>query len=120
MSEEIKIKTYDEWLKYYENATKEDIIYDLTKDVEYFADAVKDIKELQQELTKYKERNEKAVIREPFHHVMLNHKDYKLPAIASIMRARRKVYERYPYLNPKNIKKLRKDKEEEYKEYSRS
>lgn len=61
MSEEIKLKTYDEWLKYYENATKEDIIYDLTKDVEYFADAVKDIKNLQQELTKYKERCEKAI-----------------------------------------------------------
>ena len=61
MKSEIKIKTYEEWLKYYENATKEDVIYDLTKDVEYFADAVKDIKQLQQELTDYKERNEKAV-----------------------------------------------------------
>ena len=55
MKSEIKIKTYEEWLKYYENATKEDVIYDLTKDVEYFADAVKDIKQLQQELTDYKE-----------------------------------------------------------------
>lgn len=68
----------------------------------------------------FKEINENAVIREPFHHVMLNHKDYKLPAIASIMRARRKVYEKYPYLNPKKIKELRKGKEEEYKKYSRS
>lgn len=68
----------------------------------------------------FKEINENVVIREPFYHVMLNHKDYKLPAIASIMRARRKVYERYPYLNPKKIKELRKGKEEEYKEYSRS
>lgn len=68
----------------------------------------------------FKKINENVVIREPFHHVMLNHKYYKLPAIASIMRARRKVYEKYPYLNPKNIKELRESKEEEYKEYSRS
>lgn len=68
----------------------------------------------------FKEINENAVIREQFHHVMLNHKEYKLPAIASIMRARRKVYERYPYLNPKKIKEFRKGKEEEYKEYSKS
>ena len=53
MSEEIKeiyIKTYDEWLKYYENATKEQVIEDLTRDVKYFADAVKDIKDLQQKV----------------------------------------------------------------------
>lgn len=68
----------------------------------------------------FKEINENAVIREPFYHVMLNHKDYKLPAIASIMRARRKVYEKYPYLNPKKIKGLRTGKEKEYKEYSKS
>jgi len=53
MSEEIKevhIKTYDEWLKYYKNATKEQVIKDLTQDVKYFADAVKDIKELRKQL----------------------------------------------------------------------
>lgn len=64
--------------------------------------------------------NENTVIREPFYHVMLNHKEYKLPAIASIMRARRKVYEKHPSLNPKKIKKLRKSKEEAYKHYSKS
>ena len=68
----------------------------------------------------FKEINENAVIRESFHHVMLNHKEYGLPAIASIMRARRKVYERYPYLNPKKIKEFRNRQEKEYKEYSRS
>jgi hypothetical protein len=68
----------------------------------------------------FKEINENVVIRLPFFEVMLNHKEYGLPAIASIMRARRKVYERYPYLNPKKIKELRKEKEEEYKEYSKS
>lgn len=68
----------------------------------------------------FKEINENAVIREPFYHVMLNHKEYGLPAIASIMRARRKVYEKYPYLNPKKIKELREKEEKEYREYSRS
>ena len=68
----------------------------------------------------FKEINENAVIREPFYHVMLNHKDYKLPAIASIMRARRKIYEKYPYLKPKKVTKLRKAKEKKYKEYSRT
>lgn len=46
---EVHIKSYDEWLKYYENATKEQVIEDLTQDVKYFADAVKDIKYLQEE-----------------------------------------------------------------------
>lgn len=47
---EVHIKSYDEWLKYYENATKEQVIEDLTQDVKYFADAVKDIKDLQNKL----------------------------------------------------------------------
>lgn len=68
----------------------------------------------------FKEINENVVIRLPFFEVMLNHKEYKLPAIASVMRARRKVFEKFPYLNPKKISELRKNKEEEYKEYSRS
>lgn len=68
----------------------------------------------------YQSIDENAVIREPFYKIMLNHKEYRLPAIASVMRARRKVYEKYPYLKPKRVSKLRKDKEEEYKEYSRS
>ena len=68
----------------------------------------------------FKEINENAVIREPFYHVMLNHKEYKLPAIASIMRARRKIYEKFPYLKPKKATKSRKAKEKIYKEYSRT
>lgn len=48
MSEEygVHIKNYDEWLKYYKNATKEQVIEDLTRDVQYFADSVKDIKDI--------------------------------------------------------------------------
>lgn len=68
----------------------------------------------------FKEINENVIVRLPFFEVMLNHKEYKLPAIASIMRARRKVYEKYPYLNPKKMQKLRKAQEAKYKDYSRS
>lgn len=65
----------------------------------------------------FKEINENAVIREPFYYVMLNHKEYKLPAISSIMRARRKVFEKYPDLKPKKITKLRKKREKEFRTY---
>lgn len=75
MSEEIKevhIKTYDEWLKYYENATKEQIIEDLTRDVKYFADAVKDIKDLQ-----YKLQQKEKIIKEVREHCNLHLKTAK-------------------------------------------
>lgn len=68
----------------------------------------------------FSEINENVVIREPFYQIMLNHYEYKLPAIASIMRARRKVYEKYPYLKPEKATKKRSEKVEEYKEYSRN
>lgn len=68
----------------------------------------------------FKEVNENAVIREPFYELMLNHYNYNFPAIASIMRARRNVYEKYPDLKPEKASKKRKDKVKEYKEYSRN
>ena len=68
----------------------------------------------------FKEIDENIAVRLPFHEIMLNHKEYKLPAIASIMRARRKIYQKYPYLKPEKVTKLREAKEEEYIEYSRS
>jgi len=68
----------------------------------------------------FKEINENAVIRKPFFEVMINHYDYNFPAIASIMRARRKIFEKYPYLKPEKVTKKRYEKIEEYKEYSRS
>lgn len=69
----------------------------------------------------YKEINENIVIREPFYYVMLNHKDYKFPAFEGISRARRKLQAEYEELRAnKTIKKIRKQQEEEYKEYSRS
>ena len=64
MSEEIKethIKTYDEWLKYYKNASKEQVIEDLTRDVQYFADAVKDIKDLQQKVEQLENIRKEAI-----------------------------------------------------------
>ena len=68
----------------------------------------------------FKEINENAVIRKPFYELMLNHYDYNFPAIASIMRARRKVYQKYPDLKPEKATKARNKKIEEYKEYSKS
>ena len=64
MSEEINevhIKTYDEWLKYYKNATKEQVIEDITRDVQYFADAVKDIKDLQQKVEQLENIRKEAI-----------------------------------------------------------
>ena len=55
----------------------------------------------------FKELNENVVVRLPFFEIMLNHKEYRLPAIASVMRARRKVYEKYPYLKPEKVTKKR-------------
>lgn len=50
--------------------------------------------------------NEKAVIREPFYELMLNHKLYKLPVFESITRARRKVQKEHPELaNKKTVEK---------------
>jgi hypothetical protein len=68
----------------------------------------------------FKEINENAVIRKPFYEVMLNYHEYNFPAIASIMRSRRKVYQKYPDLKPEKVSKKRAEKIEEYKEYSRS
>ena len=68
----------------------------------------------------FSEINENMVVRQPFYNVMLHHKEFKLPAIASIMRARRKVYEKYPDIKPEKVSKKRKEKIEEYKEYSRN
>ena len=67
----------------------------------------------------FKENNKKAVTTQPFYKIMLYHYDYNLPAIASIMRARRKIYQKYPELKPEKVTQKRKEKEEEYKEYSR-
>ena len=68
----------------------------------------------------FKEINENAVVREPFYHIMLKHHQYNFPAIASIMRARRKIYQKYPDLKPEKVSKKRNKKIEEYKEFSRS
>lgn len=68
----------------------------------------------------FNEINESVVVRLPFFEIMLNHNEYKLPAIASIMRARRKIYEKYPYLKPEKATKYREAKVEEYIEYSKS
>ena len=58
--------------------------------------------------------------RETFASVTLKLIDKKLPPLESVLRARRKVVELYPELDASaNIKALRKQAEEEYKEYAR-
>ena len=56
---------------------------------------------------------------ERFSEIMLNHNDYGLPSFESITRARRKLFEKYPNLKPKLITKIRKEKEEGFKDYAR-
>lgn len=68
----------------------------------------------------YKEINEGAMIRELFCEVMLNHKEYGLPAFEGVTRARRKLQKEYPELRPsEKISELRQQQEEDYREYSR-
>lgn len=50
--------------------------------------------------------------------LLRNHLFYKLPSFESITRARRKVLEKRPYL--RGNEKIRKEMEEEYREYSRT
>lgn len=59
----------------------------------------------------FKEINESLVIRELFCEVMINHIQYGLPAISTIMRCRRKLFSQYPELNPKNIAQKRAEQE---------
>ena len=67
----------------------------------------------------YKEINESAMIRELFCEVMLNHKEYGLPAFESISRARRKLQAEYEHLRPsKKVQRARDEKESEYIDYA--
>lgn len=63
--------------------------------------------------------NENAVIREPFYHVMLNHKKYKLPPFESITRARRKLQNTYPELANEKTREKRFKKIAEYIDYAK-
>lgn len=67
----------------------------------------------------FNEFNENAVYM-PFDYVMANHVELCLPSFHSITRARRKIFENHPELKPKKITKYRAEKEEEFKEYSRT
>ena len=68
----------------------------------------------------YKEINEDAMIRELFLHIMMNRREYGFPPFESVLRTRRKVFEKNPHLKPKRITKLRKEKEQEFREYATS
>lgn len=66
----------------------------------------------------FKEVNEWATIRELFCHTMLNHKEYNLPAISTIMRCRRKLFKEYPELKPKKVTNEREKKENKIINYA--
>ncbi len=50
--------------------------------------------------------------------VMLQHKELGIPSFHSITRARRKLFEKYPYLKPEKTTKKREEKEVEFKAYA--
>lgn len=54
-----------------------------------------------------------------FDEIMLNHKEYGLPSFHTISRVRRKIFEKQPNLRPEKITEIRKELEEEYKEYGK-
>lgn len=61
----------------------------------------------------------KNVTKVNFEEVMKNHDNWNLPSFHTITRCRRKIFEKYPELNPKRIKELREEAKGEYIEYSR-
>ncbi len=63
--------------------------------------------------------NENVAIMDRFSYVMLNHKELGFPSFESVTRCRRKVFELYPNLKPEKVTKFRKEKEEEFREYSK-
>ena len=93
--------------------TTEDIV---TKALTLFKDARSDDFVLIYRV--YQLINENAVIREPFYHVMLNHKEYGLPPFESITRCRRKIQKQCPELANKKIKQKRLNKTAEYIDYA--
>lgn len=66
----------------------------------------------------FKEINENVVIRSPFFEVMLNHKEYGLPAFESITRARRKLQKDYPELANEKAQEARINKTSDYIDYA--
>ena len=54
----------------------------------------------------------------PFETVLIEWERKNLPSFASIMRARRKIAEKYPHLAPReSVRKRREELADEYKEY---
>lgn len=66
-----------------------------------------------------REINYNVATIDKFSYVMLHHKELGFPSFESVTRCRRKVFELYPNLKPEKVTKLRKEKEEEFREYSK-
>lgn len=66
----------------------------------------------------YCEINVYVVVCRSFADVMKNHKDFGFPSFESITRARRKIFEKNPHINPKVIKQKRSEMETQFREYA--
>lgn len=66
----------------------------------------------------YREINFFHTTKELFCEIMLNHKEYELPAFESITRARRKVQKLHPELANKKVQKERFNKTSEYIDFA--
>jgi hypothetical protein len=63
------------------------------------------------------QRTNPALLDLDFFDIIINHKKYKMPSYETVSRVRRKVFEKYPELKPEKITKLRKEKEQNFKNY---
>ena len=58
------------------------------------------------------------IMFETFWEVIQNHKEYGLPSFASITRARRKIFKKFPELRDEKATEIRLKEQKEYLEYS--
>jgi len=65
----------------------------------------------------YKRKYNFEVMVNSFEEIMKKHKEIGLPSFESITRARRKVFEKYPQLNPKKIQEVRNEQENKILKY---
>jgi len=56
----------------------------------------------------------------PLNTIFMNHVELEIPALSSIVRCRRKIFERKPELKPVAISEIRTEEEKKYIEYSRN
>ena len=70
-------------------------------------------------ISKTLEKTNPETVNMTIEQVLLNSKKLGIPSFASITRARRKLFKKYPQLCPEDIKRNRKNEAEQYKKYSK-